>query len=111
MLGDEGEGVEISGGASDKLIGGGNVISGNAGYGVLLFGSDNQVQGNLIGTGPDGSTPLGNGQDGIHINGDANVIGSGATGANVIAHNGFAGVAVESGVGNSIRGNAIHNNA
>src|SRR5205823_4027264 len=52
MLGNEGQGIDIGGGASDNLIGAGNVISGNAGYGIGLFGSGNRVQGNLIGTGP-----------------------------------------------------------
>jgi hypothetical protein len=57
----------------------GNVISGNEGHGVdIAFGSDrNTVQGNFIGVGANGSTPLGNGGVGVLVNFESslNIIG------------------------------------
>src|SRR5262249_52449770 len=66
------DGIEISG--SGVVIGGtapgdGNVISGNAGDGILMIpnfdfslpASDNLVAGNLIGTDSAGTKPIGNG--------------------------------------------------
>ena len=46
--------------------GAGNVISGNGSDGVdIVSASDNLLQGNLIGTGANGTEPLGNGAGGI----------------------------------------------
>ena len=63
-------GVRLFGSAINTQVGGssagaGNVISGNTGYGVDLDGSSHAVQGNLIGTGPSGTTDLGNGLSGV----------------------------------------------
>lgn len=41
--------------------GGGNVISGNDYHGLIVGGTDNVVQGNLVGLDCDGASPLGNG--------------------------------------------------
>src|SRR5262249_31184763 len=60
-----------------------------------------------------GQHPLGNSGSGVEIRGNAsgNVIGGLGLGArNVIAFNGAAGVGVESGTGNTIRGNSLHDN-
>ena len=43
----------------------GNVISANAGYGVQVYGENNTVQGNRIGTQADGVSPLGNAGSGV----------------------------------------------
>ena len=101
--------------ASGLLVGGtdsdaGNVISGNGGYGILiasnynysfgLYASDNLVQGNLVGTGANGITPIGNSAGGVAIFGGgygsmANSIGGTAQGAgNVIAFNSGNGVTI-----------------
>ena len=75
-------------------------------------GNGNSVQSNLIGVAPDGTTALGNREDGIDINGSDNVIGSPTTG-NSIGYNGQVGVAVELSptfVRNAIRGNNIFYN-
>ncbi|HKZ26574.1 MAG TPA: hypothetical protein VJ086_01610, partial [Rubrobacteraceae bacterium] len=72
-LGNSGDGVHISQ-AEVNTIGGTtaaarNIISGNVGDGVVLFGTDatgNKVQGNFIGTGANGTTALGN-DDGVAI--------------------------------------------
>jgi CSLREA domain-containing protein len=112
-------GIEVSSNAvgMNILIGGspvdeGNLISGNQELGVLLV-SGATVQGNKIGTQPDGIGALGNGTSGILIKGSGNQIG-GTGFYNTIAFNGGHGVAVisESGsaTGNSILTNSIHDN-
>lgn len=107
-----------------------NVIAGNASTSVRIRGSGssgNLVQGNYIGVGLDGVTPLGNGGNGVTVYDGAhhNTIGGvptllldspsgpAANGGNVIAHNGICGVWVSGSsiVGNAIRGNAIYSNA
>jgi len=112
-------GIEIglSNGPYDVMIGGdpyteGNLISGNAEEGVLLY-TGGKVYGNKIGTDAAGTSPLGNHGNGILSKGDNNMIGG--TGLhNTIAFNGKNGVAVitESGsaTGNTITWNAIHDN-
>ena len=78
--------------------GAGNVISGNAGAGVYLYGygtNDNVVLGNLIGTDKSGSATLGNSGNGLDIrNGpEGNTVGGTASGAgNVISGNAGTGV-------------------
>ena len=69
------EGVAIYAGASGNLIGGttpgaGNLISGNANYGVEISDSgttSNLVQGNLIGTDGTGTRAVDNGNGGLAI--------------------------------------------
>jgi CSLREA domain-containing protein len=120
-------GVLIENGASGNTVGGsssgqGNVISGNAGQGILIHGaSGNTVQGNDIGTAADGTTALANGGNGVQIgafvqSGDkvtvdgadnTRVGGTTDTAANVIAHNGGAGIAVLGGTGNNLSRNSI----
>jgi hypothetical protein len=113
-------GISIYLNSGGNLIGGStsgarNVISGNNGKGIVLYGSKNQlVQGNLIGTDANGSA-LGNGRMGIFIQNDAqnNTIGGTAAGAgNIIAFNKEGGVVLASAndTGNRINGNAIYSN-
>lgn len=115
-------GVRLDLGARNSLIGGAtagerNVIAGN-GTGVSIGGTfsdfftmGNTVRGNLIGVAADGVTPLGNDRDGVRVSVDApdNMIGP----DNVIAHNGWNGVAVDTplAVGNMIVQNSIYDNA
>jgi hypothetical protein len=80
---------------------------------VRIDGSDtlgNAVAGNFIGTDFNGSDPLGNAGDGIHLENGAgiNVIGP----ANTIAYNGENGVAVLGAQtsGNTVTANSIHRN-
>ncbi len=91
---DDSRGNQI-GGANE---GARNIISGNSGNGISIFGgSNNNIQGNHIGTTADGLSALGNGLDGVAIlvtTGDAvggigNVIDR-----NVISANGSAGVSI-----------------
>jgi hypothetical protein len=70
-----------------------NVISGNGGWGILLWGDqtyETEIKGNKIGVAVDGVTPLGNGAAGIRIaNGSfENYIGGALPGdGNRISHN------------------------
>ena len=45
----------------------GNVISGNGGWGIRMFGSGHQVSGNRIGTDSAGTFDMGNGLGGIYV--------------------------------------------
>jgi hypothetical protein len=99
-----------------------NVISGNGGDGILLYGEnthDNKIKGNYIGVAADGVTPLGNGGAGIRIEDDSydNYIGGFQEGdGNIIAYN--AGVSFDTGIvitgqdsdGNLISYNSIYDN-
>ncbi len=99
------------GGSSGNTIGGtgagaGNLISGNA-RGVLITGSSNFIQGNLIGTDAAGTSAIANSLQGVSISGNSNTIGGVAGGAgNVISGNGTSGVEL-SGMGNSVQANNI----
>jgi hypothetical protein len=130
-LGNSGAGVEIRAGASHNTVGGatptpgtglGNVISGNRGYGVDVFGTGtdaNTVAGNLIGTDLSGEKALGNGDIGVYLSNGAadNMIGgapsSPGTGlGNVISSNRLGVALVSSGTaGNVVAGNLIGTDA
>jgi hypothetical protein len=106
--------------APDNTVGGteagaGNLISGNKGYGIDLFGTANAnaVQGNTVGADVTGAAFLGNGGSGVAITGGAhdNTTGGLAPRAgNVIAYNGNDGVLVDGGAGNAILHDAIFGN-
>lgn len=93
-----------------------NVISGNSGHGAVLRlgASNNLLWGNNIGVGPDGSTAVPNGGNGLLLQDQAasNRIG-GATGfGNTISANGGDGVTLVGSVeDNAITGNSIDGNA
>lgn len=103
-------GIEARG---DCLIGGAagvdgiNMISGNAGDGVVLTGGaantpGNLVQGNYIGTDPSGSSAVPNGQSGIHCSaGYLSVVKN-----NLISGNTGAGITID-GAFNDISNNRI----
>lgn len=89
-----------------------NVISRSIGSGIAILQDDfNFVQGNYIGTGPDGVTPMPN-FDGITINSSRNFIGFDHEGfGNLIAFNQGRGVVVGATARNvRIIGNQIHSN-
>ncbi len=118
--------------ANGNMIGGseagsGNVISGNCGNGIYIWGqmineteynsSNNIIQGNLMGTDYSGLKPIGNELNGItlgHYSGD-NLIGGNEKGmGNIIAFNKIEGVSCVGNrgnvYGNSILANSIHSN-
>jgi CSLREA domain-containing protein len=109
-------------GASGNFIGGsvpgsGNVISANL-IGIVTNNSNfNTFEGNLIGVGANGTTPLGNSWGATQIAGSDNRIGNTTPGAgNTIAYNGgdivpgLGGVHLYGGINNAIRGNSIFSN-
>ncbi|MFH0879727.1 MAG: right-handed parallel beta-helix repeat-containing protein, partial [Lentisphaerota bacterium] len=92
-----------------------NVISGNAGEGIEITGSNsygNLVAGNYIGLDASGTSMLGNVGAGIYISqSSTNQIGGLGTGAvNRIAYNIGSGIQVESGVANLLLNNAVYRN-
>jgi titin len=115
-------GISLTNGAFNDTIGAtaagdGNVISNNSGIGISLNGADsNIVEGNFIGTDPIGANAMGNGTNGITINGGStnNVIGGTLPGsANIISGNGADGININGGgaSGNIVEGNLIGVNA
>jgi hypothetical protein len=123
-LGNGNDGVEISSGADDNIIGGTvsgarNTISGNGGDGVKIIGglaaTGNEVQGNFVGTDVTGNVALGNSGDGVDISqAEENTIGGTVSGArNVISGNNGDGVVIfgSDAKGNKVQGNFIGTNA
>ena len=90
-----------------------NLISGNAGAGIVLAGGF-VVQGNRIGTNAAGTAALGNALAGIQIDqtlGNPPTIGGAAAGAgNLISANGFNGINVRNSVGYKVLGNTFGTN-
>lgn len=102
-------GVEIGTAAS----GGGNVVSGNAGSGIVVISAGSPgvlIQGNRIGTDVSGLQALGNGGDGIDLQGGSGaVIGGAAAGeGNQISGNQGRGIVLRSSASQvSVLGNLI----
>jgi titin len=100
-LGNDGRGIlffNVGAANSAGVIGGstpgaGNLISGNGGRGIEIFGtcSSLKIQGNLIGTDVTGTSALGNNNSGIYVEAStpASVIIGGTTAAtrNVVSAN------------------------
>ncbi len=115
-LGNTSHGIQIAGGTGTVIggtaAGAGNVIGGNVIAGIAVTGGSATIRGNFIGTDAGGTLNLGNASDGVIVNGGTATIGGTTAGAgNVIAHNGLNGVKINSGTGNAILGNSIHDNA
>jgi len=92
--------------------GAGNVISGNGENGIDLYSGNSRtiIQGNLIGTDVTGTVALGNGKDGIILNGSPyTTIGGTAPGAgNVVSANGWRGIFIgDTAPGPVIQGNHV----
>ncbi len=100
-----GQGVFINS-ASDNVVAD-NVVSGNVSVGIQVFGpraSGNRILGNRIGTDAAGIRPLGNGTDGVFVNGaPRNVVGPG----NIISANASVGVQI---FGPEAAGNVVASN-
>ncbi len=120
-------GIVTTRGTRASAIGGtfpgqGNLISGNIRSGISMSNAtDNIIRANLIGTDITGSAALGNGEEGIVINGGNarfgvsrnNFVGGLSNGAgNIIAFNGGNGIGLSdrAGSSNAISGNSIFNN-
>jgi len=100
-----GDGIDVIG--HSNLISS-NVISGNDGHGVAIYGPNaygNAVaNGNLIGVDPSGVNPLGNGGTGVAIFGGAN---GGTVDGNVISANAGYGISIDGSENYSIGLNRI----
>jgi CSLREA domain-containing protein len=119
-LGNGNDGVAIHDGASGNTVGGTtaaarNVISANTANGVNIFTAGagttgNLVKGDYIGTDVSGTAALGNAANGVLVTAAGNnTVGGTASGAgNVIAFSGNDGVLVDTGTGNAVRRNSIH---
>jgi parallel beta-helix repeat protein len=116
-----GIGIHLNGCLSATIggsaAGAGNVVSGNTTSGIIV-GSNadlSVIQGNRVGVGSDGTTPLPNGADGIGVampavNRSTTIGGTGAGEGNLIAFNAGAGVRLGTPTPTNIRGNSIHDN-
>lgn len=93
-----------------------NVIGVNGDDGIQIESDGNRIRRNLVGVAADGTTPRGNGDEGIEVTGSDNLIGSApdatepTAAGNLVAHNAEVGIEIESGTGNRILGNRIHDN-
>ncbi len=74
-----------------------NVISGNGGDGILIVGDGSDIENNLVGLGVDGSTPQGNGGNGVEAIGVVQIGGSFSGARNVISANKGDGIALGGG--------------
>ncbi|MHC5538694.1 beta strand repeat-containing protein [Singulisphaera rosea] len=117
-LGNRFDGIFVNGAPSNTIggdvAGTGNVISGNGGVGVQLYGegtSGNAVEGNLIGTDGSGLKAVPNLHDGVYLNrAVGNTIGGATAGArNVISGNRLVGVqfSPSGSTANIVQGNLI----
>ncbi|MFO0940973.1 MAG: PKD domain-containing protein [Pirellulales bacterium] len=121
-LGNGSDGVYLAFNVADQTIGGdqpgmGNVISGNDGYGIgmgVFGGSENRIEGNLIGTNKSGNASVGNLSGGVlfvdqggssknYLGGHTAILGRGK--GNVISGNYQFGV--NAGTNSVIQGNII----
>ena len=88
-----------------------NVISGNDGQGVAIFGNHGKITGNYVGTDATGTKDLGNTYHGVYIDyGKDNTIGGTIAGErNVISGNNGNGVLIEGAgaTGNKVTGNYV----
>jgi len=91
-----------------------NVISGNLGNGIRIFGAgatNNLVAANYIGTNSAGTAALGNGNNGIYIASNNNTVGvEGATARNIISGNAIAGIEIGGGNLNTVVNSYIGTN-
>jgi parallel beta-helix repeat protein len=92
--------------------GAGNLISGNADDGIIFQGDDgNLVQGNTIGTNAAGTAAVANAGYGVILDGSHDTVGGTAAGAgNLISGNGNAGISIDFDA-NLVQGNRIGTNA
>ena len=78
---------------------------------MFVEGRDNIVAGNYIGTGVSGLVARPNGDYGVEVHGQDNLIGGSPPERNVISSNGLAEVYLDNGSGHVVQGNRIGTNA
>ncbi len=106
--GAEANGLVLAESASASTVQG-LVIGNFHASGLVLHGDSNSVLCMYIGVAGDGHSPLGNGQAGLLVEGDFNIIGEfpAASNRNVIAANGGPGIFINAGRFNTVAGNYI----
>lgn len=107
VLDNAGNGIYVGG--TDNNIGSAtasNTISGNGQYGIQLAGVDNTVLNNIIGLDATGTTDQGNTSHGILVTADGNTIGGIGTG-NTISGNDGNGIQLDGIADVTIEGNVI----
>jgi parallel beta helix pectate lyase-like protein len=88
-----------------------NLVSGNRLDGIELHSGFNEVRRNLVGTGANGASPLGNSRHGVSIDGGgANTVGGPVGDSNTIAFNGGHGIIIRRAVVNVVKRNEIFSN-
>ena len=76
--------------------------------GIFVTGNNNVVAGNYLGTNSAGDAAQPNGQYGLHVDGNDNVIGGpNPADRNLVSGNGGGGVRVHTGTGNVVEGNYL----
>jgi hypothetical protein len=114
------EGVAIVSSATGNIIGGsaagaGNLISGNASYGIAVGAGSTQILGNYVGTNAAGTAAIPNLADGISIQSSSNNTVGGTTAAarNVVSGNGDDGIEITGAIAtnNAVQGNYVGLNA
>ena len=89
-----------------------NVIAANGSIGVNFGGTGNVFVRNKIGVGLDGAVPLGNGDIGLALFGNAHRVGTtNSADANIIANNNGPGVLLNDGTNHAVLGNSIFRNS
>jgi CSLREA domain-containing protein len=110
-LGNTAQGIFDTGGDTigGTASGAGNLISGNNGIGLFLFGAHDLVEGNFIGTDVTGTHALANQGGGLDIQDASNTTIGGSTpgSGNVISGNTGAGLTLSHATFNLIEGNLI----
>jgi parallel beta-helix repeat protein len=112
-LGNQSDGISITGGANAVTVGGAsgrNLISGNTGNGISIItgATGNLIQGNYVGIDVTGTSALGNHMNGVSLNASGNTIGGTTAAArNVLSGNLGDGVRVVAGSGSLVQGNYI----
>jgi hypothetical protein len=117
-ISNQGNGILITGGASNNIIGGagtgyGNLISSNGAEGIMIVQAgttNNIVQGNKIGTDITGKLALANTNNGvlIEVGSSSNLIGGTNPGdGNLISGNGQMGIVISNTTTNKVWGNQI----
>ncbi len=80
--------------------------------GIAVGGARNEIEGNFVGTDVSGTLDLGNGWEGVFINGDSHTVGGTSPAArNVISGNDDDGVAHLQATGSEVQGNYIGTDA
>ena len=110
--------------SSGNIVGGltagaGNVISGNANYGIhVLLGLNNNIEGNFIGTDATGMAAVGNGFDGVLIDDSSEntvqgnlISGNGRAGVDLISETTTHTMVVGNDIGTDAAGNPVLGNA